>query len=89
MVHFALDGFWLLGALVLAVLIGIFIAQYVKDKIKGVPSPLRTALQATETAALNELEAAKAKVVSDVAALFAKAKSASAAPTTTTTTKST
>lgn len=77
--HIALDGFWLVGALALAWLVGIFTAQYIKDKVKGVPSPLRTALQATETAALNELEAAKAKVVSDVAGLFAKAKAATPA----------
>lgn len=79
MEHFALDGLWLAGALALAVLTGIFVAQYVKDKLTGVPSALRTALSATETAALAELKVAKAKVVADVAGLFSKAKAAAAA----------
>jgi hypothetical protein len=76
---FALDGLWLIAALAAAWFGGMFTAQYVTDKIKGVPSPLRTALSATEASALAELEAAKAQVVKDVAGLFAKAKAALAA----------
>ena len=64
--HLALDGFWLVGAIVLAVLIGIFISQYVKDVVTGVPSSLRTALSATETSALSSLKLAEAAVVADI-----------------------
>lgn len=83
MLHFALDGFWLAGALVLAVLIGIFVSQYVKDTIKGVPSALRTALSATESQALTALKDAETAVVTEfskkVAPAVVTAKSASTA----------
>jgi hypothetical protein len=62
-----LDGFWLVGALVLCVLVGVFVAQYVKDKLTGVPSPLRTALKATEAAALAEMKKAEQAVIAGVA----------------------
>jgi hypothetical protein len=69
---FALNGLWLAGGLALAFLAGIFLSQWIKDKISGIPADLRTALSASQTAALNEIETAKKKVVADVAATFAK-----------------
>jgi hypothetical protein len=71
----ALDGFWLLGGLGVAYLVGVFTSQWLKDKINGVPSELRTALGASETAALNDLKAAKSDIVSKV---IAKTKPAAA-----------
>lgn len=65
MIHLALDGFYLVGALVAAVLVGIFASQFVKDKIKGVPSPLRAALKATESQALAALSDAEKAVVAE------------------------
>jgi hypothetical protein len=76
MFKIALDGVWLIAGLGVAVLVGVFVAQYVKDKLKGVPAPLRAALSATESAALNELKAAQQKAIADVAGLLAKAKAA-------------
>ena len=80
MEHLALDGFWLVGGILLAAVVGIFVAQYVKDTIKGVPSPLRAALSATETDALASLKVAEIKVVTDLAGLFAKATAKPVAP---------
>jgi hypothetical protein len=76
---FALDGLWLIVALAAAWFGGMFASTAITDWIKGVPTPLRAALSATEASALAELEAAKAQVVKDVAGLFAKAKAALAA----------
>ena len=56
---FELSGLWLAGALVLAYLVGAFTVRYVKDLLKGVPSSLRSALNATETNALAALKAAE------------------------------
>ena len=63
-----LSGVWLLASHVLAVLVGLFSSQYVKDTLKGVPSQLRTALKAHESNALTALKDAEAKVVSDTMA---------------------
>lgn len=75
----ALDGFWLLGAFALVYLTGVFTAQYVKDKVFGVPSELRAALKATETNALAELAKAKAAVLADIGNIFKKSATATAA----------
>lgn len=72
MEHLALDGVALLAALAVAALLGVFVAQYLKDKVSGVPSPLRAALQATEAAAVQSLKDAQAKVVSEVAGALSK-----------------
>lgn len=77
-----LDGFWLLGGLGVAYLLGVFTAQKLKDTINGVPSALRTALSATEASALAELSKAKAALVADVGKLFTKAATATAAAAT-------
>jgi hypothetical protein len=68
----ALDGFWLLGGLAAAFVVGVFVSTYIKDKIKGVPSSLRSALGTAETDAVAALKAAETKVVSDVAGMFKK-----------------
>lgn len=78
--HLALDGVWLVSALVLCVLVGVFAAQYIKDKLTGVPSPLRTALKATEAAAIAELKKAEQKVIAEVAKKATAAAAAQAAP---------
>jgi type IV secretory pathway TrbL component len=75
----ALDGFWLLGGLALVYLTGVFTAQYVKDKVSGVPSALRAALKATETNALAELEKAKNAVLADIGNIFKKSAAATTA----------
>ena len=77
--HFALDGFWLLGAGALVYATGVFTAQFVKDKITGVPSELRAALKATESNALGELAKAKAAVLADIGNIF-KRSAAAVAP---------
>lgn len=79
MFHFALDGLWLIGALGLAYLVGVFTAQKVKDTVNGVPGDLRTALSATESSALAEISKAKAAAIADVGKLFSKAATATAA----------
>jgi hypothetical protein len=76
---FSLDGYWLLGALALAFTGGVFSAQWLKDKAKGVPSELRSAISATESSALAELVKAKAAVVKDVTNLFHKSAAATTA----------
>lgn len=76
---FALDGLWLLGALAIVYLVGVFTSQWAKDKLAGVPADLRSALSTLEVAAKNELAAAKAKVVADTATLLSKGKAAAAA----------
>jgi hypothetical protein len=68
----ALDGFWLLGGLAAAFVVGVFVSTYIKDKIKGVPSSLRSVLGTAETDAIAALKAAETKVVSDVAGMFKK-----------------
>ena len=73
MEHLALEGLWLLAALGAAVLVGVFVAQYVKDKVTGVPSALRTALTQTEATALAAMNDARTKIVADVAAAVASA----------------
>jgi hypothetical protein len=70
MFAFALDGPWLVGALAVAFAAGVFSAQYVKDKITGVPSGLRTVLSGAEKSALTLVADAKAKAVADVAKTF-------------------
>src|SRR5271169_4192931 len=75
-----LSGPWLLGALALAWLAGAFTARYIKDVFKGVPSSLRTALNATESNALSSLKAAEQKAIADVTGLLPAAKAAPAAP---------
>lgn len=65
MLKFALEGFWLLGALAAVYLLGVFTAQYAKDKLSGVPSELRTALKALETKTTATVLAAKNKAVAD------------------------
>ena len=77
---FALNGLWLAGGLALAFLAGVFLSQWIKDKISGVPADLRAALGASQTAALNEIAAAKKKVVADIASTFAKKVTAPAVP---------
>lgn len=69
-----LEGFWLLGALSVVYLVGVFTSQWAKDKLAGIPSDLRKALRATEAAAKIELAAAQAKVVADTAKLLSNAK---------------
>lgn len=76
---FGLDGLWLLGALAVVYLVGVFTSQWAKDKLSGVPADLRSALSTLEVAAKNELAAAKSKVVADTASLLAKGKAAAAA----------
>jgi hypothetical protein len=68
MLNFALDGFWLLGSLAAVYLLGVFTAQYAKDKLSGVPSELRTVLKNVETRALTALKRSKANSVADAAA---------------------
>lgn len=76
---FALEGLWLIGALAVVYFVGVFTAQWAKDKLAGIPSELRTALRATEAAAKNDLLAAKSKVVAETATLLATAKARVAA----------
>ena len=78
--HLVLDGVWLVAGLGLAVLVGIFCAQYVKDKLTGVPAPLRAALKATESAAMTELKKAEAALVNDIGKIFVKVNAPAAAP---------
>lgn len=82
MPNFALDGLWLLGALGVVYLAGVFTSQWVKDKIKGVPSDLRAALKTTEAASLAEVTSARDKVVAETATLLSRGKAvvAAAAP---------
>jgi hypothetical protein len=79
MFHVALDGLWLVGALVAAALVGVFVSQYIKDSLKGVPSALRTALSATESTALAALKEAEAAVVKEFAKKVSPAATAAAA----------
>jgi hypothetical protein len=74
--NIALTGVWLAGGLALAILVGMFAAQYVKDLVKGVPSTLRTALKQTEANALAALKAAEQKAIMDVTGLLPAAKAA-------------
>jgi hypothetical protein len=76
MLNFALDGLWLVGGLIAAYVTGVFTAQYVKDKILGIPSDLRAALKTTETAAQAQLKASQAKMVADVASLLSRGNAA-------------
>lgn len=73
MEQLALNGLWLIGALAAAVLVGVFVSQYIKDRLTGVPSPLRTALQSTEASALAALKEAQAAVVTDITNLVSPA----------------
>ncbi len=75
----ALDGFWLLGAFALVYLVGVFTAQWAKDKLFGVPAELRSALKTLEAGAVKELAAARSKLVADTIGLIAKGKAAAAA----------
>lgn len=79
MLSIALDGFWLLGALVAVYITGVFTAQWAKDRLTGVPAALRAALKVNEAAALAELKNARDKIVAETANLFAKGKAAVAA----------
>jgi hypothetical protein len=85
MFHFVLEGFWLLGAVVVAYLLGVFTSQYAKDKLRGVPSEVRAALRNLEAKALAQAAATKNKAVSDAVSAItppmpAVAKPAPAAP---------
>jgi hypothetical protein len=75
----ALEGFWLLAAFAVVYLIGVFTAQWAKDKINGVPSTLRSALKVTEAAAVKELHDARDRLVAETANLLAKGRAAVAA----------
>lgn len=59
----ALEGFWLLGGFAVVYLVGVFTAQWAKDKINGVPSSLRNAFNATEAATLKQMHSAREQVV--------------------------
>lgn len=74
-----LDGFWLIAAFAVVYLVGVFTSQWAKDKIKGVPSSLRTALKTTEASALAEINKVRDKAIADVASLLNKGKQAVAA----------
>lgn len=74
-----LHGLWLLGALAVTYITGVFTSQWAKDKLSGIPGDLRSALTSLETSAKNELAAAKAKVVADTATLLTNAKAKVAA----------
>lgn len=75
----ALEGFWLLAGFAVVYFVGVFTAQWAKDKIKGVPGTLRAALRVTEAAALKELTLARDKIVADTATLIVKGKAAASA----------
>lgn len=66
--NFVLDGLWLIGALVVAYLLGVFTSQYAKDKLSGVPSDLRAVLKNVEAKAVAALKASKRNAVADAAA---------------------
>jgi hypothetical protein len=68
MAHVILDGFWLIGALAAAYLLGVFTAQYAKDTLNGVPSDLRAVLKNVEAKALAALKASKSTAVANAAA---------------------
>lgn len=70
--HLALEGVWLVVGLAVAAATGVFAWNYLSDKIKGIPSPLRAALTATETAAVAALKDAQANVVAEVTKTLAK-----------------
>lgn len=76
MKNIMLDGFWLIGALAVTYLVGVFTAQWAKDKLLGIPSDLRSALRVVEAGARTELSAAKAKLVADTVGLLNKGKAA-------------
>lgn len=76
MESFFLKGFWLLGSFALVYLVGVFTAQWFKDKLFGVPADLRAALKVMEAGALKELAAARAKLVADTVGLLNKGKAA-------------
>jgi hypothetical protein len=73
---FALEGFALIAGLSGAVLVGFFGAQYVSDVVKGVPTPVRTALSATESWALAELKSLQTTVANGVTAAYTAIKNA-------------
>lgn len=60
-----LTGVWLLAGHALAFLVGIFTSQYIKDTLKGMPSQLRTALNAHEKTSLASLKDAETKAIND------------------------
>lgn len=66
--NFVLDGLWLVGALVVTYLLGVFTAQYAKDTLNGVPSDLRTVLKNVEAKAVAALKSSKANAVTVAAA---------------------
>lgn len=66
----ALEGFWLLGGFTVVYLVGVFTAQWAKDKLNGVPASLRSALNATEASALKQMHSAKEQVVANTATLL-------------------
>lgn len=79
MESFFLKGFWLLGSFGVVYLVGVFTAQWAKDKLFGVPGDLRTALNALEAGAVKELAAARTKLVADTVGLLNRGKAAVAA----------
>lgn len=68
----ALDGFWLIGALLAVYVTGVFTSQWAKDKLSGIPAELRAGLKTQETAALAAVKAAQTKVIADVTGLLTK-----------------
>lgn len=76
--NFALEGLWLLGGFAVVYVLGVFTSQWAKDKINGVPSQLRSALNITEAAAVKELAVARDRMVADVASLLNRGKAAAA-----------
>ena len=60
-----LSGIWLLAGHVLALLVGIFSSTYIKDTLKGMPGPLRAALNAHEKTSLASLKDAETKAIND------------------------
>lgn len=63
----ALDGLWLLGALLVAFVLGVAVSQKLKDLLSGVPGELRTVLKNAEAGALAKVQTAKTQAVADVA----------------------
>jgi hypothetical protein len=57
---FQLDGLWLFGALLIAFVLGILLAQKIKDFINGIPSDLRSVLKTNEQVAVATITKAQA-----------------------------
>ena len=46
-----LNVWWMIAGLILAALVGVCSAQYIKDRLTGVPAPLRTAISISRSRA--------------------------------------